>query len=214
MSIGIIGSGALGGGFARALALKNIPALISSQRGPDSLREVVVKTGPSIKPASVSEAAQADIVLIAVPWLKLSTALRDLPSWNNRIVIDASNPVKILTADSPEAKDPSNPLASYLLEAIDLQGEVSSVAVAKLVPGARVVKAFNHLEAALLADPKTAVGPRVMFYCGDEPNAKAEVARLIKNLDLFGVDLGSLAAGGRLTQFPFGPLSAINFIKA
>ena len=38
MSIGIIGAGNLGGGFARALARKGIPALIANSRGPESLR--------------------------------------------------------------------------------------------------------------------------------------------------------------------------------
>jgi len=47
MSIGIIGSGKLGGGFARALARKNIPALISNSRGPESLRALTQELGPS-----------------------------------------------------------------------------------------------------------------------------------------------------------------------
>ena len=48
MSIGIIGSGKLGGGFARALARKNIPALISNSRGPESLRALTRELGPVI----------------------------------------------------------------------------------------------------------------------------------------------------------------------
>jgi 8-hydroxy-5-deazaflavin:NADPH oxidoreductase len=64
MSIGIIGAGNLGSNFARALARKNIPAMLSSRRGPTALKELASRIGPSIRPASVADAALADVVLI------------------------------------------------------------------------------------------------------------------------------------------------------
>src|SRR5579859_3240788 len=91
MSIGIIGSGALGAGFARALARKNIPAMISNSRGPDSLAALTRELGPSIKAATVAEAATADIVFLAVRWVDLKDALGGLPNWGGRIVIDGTN---------------------------------------------------------------------------------------------------------------------------
>ncbi len=48
--------------------------------------------------------------------------------------------------NSPDASDPSNPLAAYGIKAIDLGGRYSSSMVRELVPGARLVKALNHLE--------------------------------------------------------------------
>ena len=90
----------------------------------------------------------------------------------------------------------------------------STEIVASLVPGARVVKAFNHLLAAILSgDPHAEGGERVLFYSGDDETAKAEVAALIAKLGFAGVDLGPLSIGGRLTQFPGGPLPANNFVK-
>src|SRR5882724_6319480 len=139
MSIGIIGAGNLGSNFARALARKNIPALISSRRGPDALRELASQIGSSIRPASVAEAAQADIVFMALRWVDLESALRPLPAWNGRIVIDGTNPVAFLEPNSPEARDPENPLAAFGIKAINLHGQGSSPVFAKLVPGARVV---------------------------------------------------------------------------
>ncbi|MCY1528927.1 hypothetical protein D9M68_640500 [compost metagenome] len=86
--------------------------------------------------------------------------------------------------------------------------------VAEHVPGARLVKAFNHLQPALLAgDPQDEGGRRVLFLSGDDAPAKAEVAGLIERLGFFPIDLGSLDEGGRLAQFPGGPLPALNLVK-
>jgi 8-hydroxy-5-deazaflavin:NADPH oxidoreductase len=213
MSIGIIGAGNLGSNFARALARKNIPAMISSRRGPDALRELAAQIGTSIRPASVADAARADIVLIALRWADLESVLRTLPAWNGRIVIDGTNPVAFLDPNSPDAHDPENPLAAFGIKAIDLHGQISSEVFAKLAPGARVVKAFNHLQVELLPHPKTAEGHRTLFYSGNDADAKATIASLIAQLDFVGIDLGSLEVGGRLTQIPGGPLAMLNLIK-
>lgn len=213
MSIGIIGAGNLGSNIARALARKNIPALIASRRGPEALKKLTSQLGSSIRPTSIAEAAQADIVLVALHWTDLESALRPLPVWNGRIVIDSTNPVERIDPNSPEAKDLSNPLAAYGIKAVDLQGQVSSKVFEKLVPGALVVKAFNHLPADVLSFPKPTNGHRTWFYSGDDADAKAKVADLIAKLDFAGVDLGSLEVGGRLTQIPGGPLAMINLIK-
>lgn len=76
------------------------------------------------------------------------------------------------------------------------------------------MKAFNTLLAAVLAsDPNQAGGKRVVFLSGDDAAAKSTVGQLIDQLGFFGIDLGSLAVGGRLQQFPGGPLPALNLIK-
>jgi 8-hydroxy-5-deazaflavin:NADPH oxidoreductase len=213
MSIGIIGAGNLGSNFARALARKNIPAMISSRRGPNELRKLASQIGPSIHPASVADVAQADMVLIALRWADLESVLRPLPAWNGRIVIDGTNPVAFLDPNSPEARDPGNPLAAYGIKGIDLHGLVSSEVFARLVPGARVVKAFNHLQVELLPLPRTADGQRVLFYSGNDADAKSRVASLIAQLDFLGVDLGPLGVGGRLTQVPGGTLATLNLVS-
>src|SRR4029077_12675607 len=213
MSIGIIGAGNLGSNFARALARKDIPAMLSSRRGPNALRELASQIGPSIPPVSVADAALADMVLIALRWVDLEPALRPLPAWNGRIVIDGTNPVAFLDPKSPEARDPGNPLAAYGIKAIDLQEQVSSEVFAKFVPGARVIKAFNHLQVELLPLPRTADGQRVLFYSGNDADAKTKVAALIAQLDFLGVDLGPLGVGGRLTQVPGGTLATLNLIS-
>ena len=53
----------------------------------------------------------------------------------------------------------------------------------------------------------------MLFYSGNDGAAKAEVAALIDRIGFAGIDLGSLAVGGRLAQFPGGPLPNQNLVK-
>jgi predicted dinucleotide-binding enzyme len=214
MNIGIIGAGTLGSNVARLLAKSDIPATIANKRGPESLARLVRELGPSIKAGTVQEAASADIVLVAVRWIDLEKALSGLPAWNGRVVIDSTNPVAFLDPGSPDTKDPSNPLAAYGIKPVDLGGKHSSQVVREFVPGARVVKAFNHLDARVLAKPAVSAGQRVLFYSGDDTNAKAEVRNIINRTGYFPVDLGVLDVGGPLISLPFGSLASINFIKS
>ncbi|MDK1490297.1 NAD(P)-binding domain-containing protein [Sinorhizobium sp. 7-81] len=197
MSIGIIGSGNIGSAFARALARAGVPAVISNSRGPESLKELAGELAPYITAGTREEAASADIVLVAVNWSKLPKALASLPDWDGRIVIDANNPIE-----------------APLFQPAELNGRLSSEIFADLVPGARVVKAFNHLQPHLVSgNPNAEGGRRVLFFSGDDDAAKTEVARLIDRLGFFGIDLGPLSIGGKLAQFPGGPLPALNLVK-
>jgi 8-hydroxy-5-deazaflavin:NADPH oxidoreductase len=211
--IGIIGAGALGSNVARALARKGIATLISNSRGPASLAPLVKELGPSATAVTTREAAAADIVVVAVRWVDLGKALDGLPAWNGRIVIDATNPVAFLDPNSADAKDPSNPLAAYGIKAVDLGGKYSSEVFREFVPGARVVKAFNHVDAQVLPKPEEGGGQRVQFFSGDDAAAKAEVRKILEKAGYFAVDLGSLDVGGPLASLPFGALSTTNFIK-
>lgn len=213
VSIGIIGAGALGSNVARLLARSRISATIANSRGPESLAALVGELGPSIKAGTAREAASADIVLVALRWVDLEKALGGLPAWNGRIVIDGTNPVAFLEPDSPDAQDPNNPLAAYGIKAIDLGGRHSSEVFRGFVPDARVVKAFNHLDANVLSKPPELGGQRTLFYSGDDTDAKAEVRKLIEQTGCFPVDLGVLDVGGPLASLPFGSLAAINLVK-
>ncbi|MCO8165964.1 NADPH-dependent F420 reductase [Pseudomonas sp. LJDD11] len=213
MSIGIIGSGALGSNIARALAKKGISATLSNSRGPASLAALVAELGPTIKAGTVEDAARADIVFAAVRWNDAEAVMSSLPAWNGRIVVDGTNPVEFLDPDSPDANDPSNPLAAYGIKAVDLGGKHSSELFSQFVPGARVVKAFNHLDVNVLPEPEVAGGKRVLFYSGDDAAAKADVRQIIEDAGFYPVDLGSLDIGGPLASLPFGSLAAQNFIK-
>jgi predicted dinucleotide-binding enzyme len=69
------------------------------------------------------------------------------------------------------------------------------------------------VELTLAADPKQAGGRRVLFMSGDGAAAKADVSGILDKVGFATIDLGGLASGGRLQQFPGGPLPTLNLIK-
>jgi predicted dinucleotide-binding enzyme len=158
---------------------------------------IIEELGPGARAGNMKEAADQEMVVIAVPWTTLKDALSGLPPWNGRIVVDATNAVIVPGFTVP-----------------DLGGRTSSEIVADLVPGARVVKGFNTLLAETLgSDPRVSGGQRVVFFSGDDPAAKIGFSGLLADAGFAGIDLGDLATGGRLQQFPGGPLAVINLIK-
>ncbi|QGQ97602.1 NADP oxidoreductase [Paenibacillus psychroresistens] len=197
MSIGFIGAGAIAQVIAKHAVKAGYEVLLSNIRGAESLTSLVKALGGNTKASTVQEAAAADIVVIAVPWKHLKTALADVPAWNGRIVIDTTNPL-----GPPDFK------------VANLVGRTSSEVVSDLVPGARLVKAFNTLSPSVVGgDPQTAGGRRVIFISGNDAGAKSEVSRMNDKMGFATIDLGELATGGILQQFPGGPLPTLNLIK-
>ncbi len=197
MSVGIIGLGGIGLAIASHLSRARIRMVVSNSRGPDTLAPLVRQLGKTASAGTAAEAAAQDIVVVSVQWRQLQAALSGLPAWGGRIVVD-----------------PTNPLGAPDFRPADLGGRTSSEVVADLVPGARLVKAFNTLRPEVLAaDPHQGGGRRVIFYSGDDRDAKKEVGRLIDTLGFAGIDLGDLRRGGAMQQFPGGPLPALDLIR-
>ncbi len=195
MTIGIIGAGAIGAAIARLLSQQGFKLSIANSRGPESLASLITELGPNARAVTVQQASKAELVFLAVNWSKLPQAVKELGPWDGRIVVDTNNPIE-----------------APLFKPFDLAGKVSSQVVAEMLPGALVVKAFNHLSPALLANPAAVGGKRVLFFSGEHHSAKQKVATLIEKLGFFGIDLGTLEQG-RLAQFPGGPLPALNLVK-
>src|ERR1700720_4243416 len=127
MKFGTIGAGAVALAFARKAVATGHEVVLSGRRGPESLASKVAELGHGASAATVEEAANLDYVLLAVPWPNVEDALRRLPAWNGRVLIDATNP-----------------FIEYCPKLVlaDLGGKGASEVVAALVPGARVVKEF------------------------------------------------------------------------
>lgn len=197
MTVGIIGAGAIGQAVAALLICVGIRVVLSNRRGPDTLAEIVRRLGTEASAGTLQQVIQPEIIFLAVPWLQVPVALRDIPDLEGRILIDTTNAVE----------SPDDHMAA-------LGGRPSSEIVAELADGARVVKAFNTLRAdVLVAGPRHVEGRRVIFFSGDHAPAKAEVGRLIDRMGFVGIDLGRLAEGGRLQQYPDGPLPNLNLVK-
>jgi predicted dinucleotide-binding enzyme len=197
MKIGIVGAGSIGQALAGHMAKAGHEVIVSNSRGPETLAGLVRQLGPQARAGTRQEAAAADVVMLSVPWEQVPEALSGLPAWNGRILVDATNPVLL----------PGFRLA-------DLGGRTSSEVVASLAPGARVVKAGNTLLAAVLAaDPRQSGGRRVLFMSGDDAGAKTQVGDLFGKAGFATVDVGGLASGGKLQQFPGGSLPTLNLLK-
>lgn len=79
--IGIIGAGAIGQAFAQQFLKAGYSVMLSNSRGPESLTQLVKELGRGARAGTVQEAAAAEVVLLAVPWKHLTTALAGLPPW-------------------------------------------------------------------------------------------------------------------------------------
>jgi predicted dinucleotide-binding enzyme len=195
MKIGTIGAGNIAQAFVRHAAKAGFEVVISSKSGPGALTELAATLGPGVQAGTVAEAVQADLVLLSVPWDAVAEVLANVPAWQNQVLVDTTNAIHF-----PDFK------------ALDLGPKTSEI-VAEQAPGARVVKGFNAMGAAILAlDPSEGVGKRVIFISGDDASAKAEVLHLLDAMGFAGIDLGGLATGGRFQQFP-GPLSGTNLAQ-
>src|SRR5260370_8627138 len=92
MKFGTIGAGAVALAFGREALARGHEVVLSSRRGPDALVDKVAELGRGASAASVEEAASLDYVLLAVPWRNVESALKSLPAWKGRVLIDATNP--------------------------------------------------------------------------------------------------------------------------
>src|SRR5438093_3370480 len=92
MKFGTIGAGAVALAFAREALARGHEVVLSNRHGPDALADKVAELGRGASAASVEEAASLDYVLLAVPWRNVESALKGLPAWNGRVLIDATCP--------------------------------------------------------------------------------------------------------------------------
>ncbi|GAA3694445.1 NAD(P)-binding domain-containing protein [Streptomyces iranensis] len=194
----MLGAGAVAQAIARHAIRHGHEVVLSNSRGPASLAPLVKDLGALATAATPAEAAAADLVVLSVRWPQIPDAVAGLPRLDGTVVIDATNQF---------SSSPPNPKIA------DLGDLTGSEYVASLLPGARVVKAFNALYAQFIArDPRHEAGRQVLFLAGDDADAKNTVQVLTSEFGFAPVDLGTLREGGRLIQLG-GPLSALHALK-
>lgn len=198
MRIGTLGAGTVATAIARHALASGHQVVLSNRRGPESLAELVEQLGPGASAAKPGEAAAEELVVLAVSWSDIPAAVGGLPDWGGRIVIDTTNQ---FLSPPPNAR------------IADLGDVTGTEYVASLLPGARVVKAFNTLYGRYIAaDPVHAAGRQLLFLAGDDLAAKAQVGELAAAWGFAPVDVGALREGGRLMQLG-GPLSGLHALK-
>jgi len=186
MNIAIIGSGNVGGALGRRWAQAGHQVIFGSRDpGADDIKKLVAESGANAKAASLAQAAQAgDILMFSMPWPAVRQVLESLGDLSGKLLIDATNPLK------PD------------LSGVDT-GTTTSAAeqVAQWARGAKVVKAFNTVGYNIMANPAFGSEKPVMFYCGDDKDAKSKVKPLIDELGFEAVDAGPLAQARTLEPF-------------
>jgi 8-hydroxy-5-deazaflavin:NADPH oxidoreductase len=192
--VGILGAGRMGETLARLLTGAGHEVRLANSRGPESVRDLVASIGPRATAVDARDAANgADVVILATRWEQLPDATAAVPSWRGMVVVDTTNP---RFGPGPD-------------DVYDTGALSSSEVVAGLVPGARLVKAFNHQPIPSLG---AELGPaptarNALFLAGDDPEAKALVAQLMRDIGGVPIDTGGLRDGGLLQASGGGPLA-------
>ena len=177
MRIGIIGAGNMGSAFARRLGAARHEVAITS-RDVAEAEQVAASVGNGVRAVPQDELAKhADILIAATPYAHQAEALRASGSLEGRIVIEISNPI---------TDDMSSLAVGFTTSAAE--------EVARAVPGATVVKAFNTVFAQVLGQPRSKANatPVQVFYAGDDAPSKETVRTLIESMGFEPVDAGPL----------------------
>lgn len=192
-TIGIIGAGHIGTALARRSLDTGHDVVLANSRGPETLTELVsglqdrASAQGTIRAGTAEEAAAAgDLVVVTVPL----TAIGALPAGPlaGKVVLDTCNYYPERDGRIAELEDEST---------------TTSELVARQLPSARVVKAFNHIYAADIVERATPPGTphrRAVAIAGDDASAKAAAASYLDTLGFDAVDLGPLAEGWRVQR--------------
>lgn len=181
MSYAIIGFGKIGHALANAFARNGIEVSVATTRDPASFASDAAKVGPEVVPTKLADAVKADIIFLAVRFESHPDVAKALAAWQGKIIVDVTN--------------------AYGVPPEKLGGQPSSKFVARAFSGARLVKGFNHLAAAVLdRDPVIQGGRRVVFLASDDDGAAAEIGALAERLGFAPIKLGALSEGGLLVQ--------------
>lgn len=181
--IGILGAGRAGTALARAAATAGIPVDIASSRAPSQMKYHLAQYAPQARAVAAEDIAErAELIVLMVPQDDLDEVL---PAWvTGRTLIDATNNWEDM------------PLPDWLVQG-QAAGLSSSEAIAEHFPGARVVKALNHISHWDLEADSSALQAqqRALAVASDFPEDSALVAQLVQSLGFEPVIVSALAHG-------------------
>lgn len=188
--IGIIGSGNVGSNLGRVWARAGYPVMFSSL-DLEADRRLAASVGAGARAGTPREAAAfGEVLLFAVPYGALPALGRDLgTALRGKVVIDASNPFPQRDGEIANQAREQGP------------GAVST----RLLPGARVVRAFNAVGAARMGAVHETPGKVGMPMAGDDRAAIEIATRLVRDIGFEPVLVGGLAMGKYL--MPGTPLA-------
>jgi len=179
--IGIVGSGHIGGTLGILLAKAGYEVLYSS-RHPDRLKDLVKASGPKACAGSVAEAiAFGDVIVLSVPLKaipELDAGTKE--ALKGKIVIDTSNPYPERDGViAEEARKEPGGMGDF---------------VARLLPGARIVRAFNTVYFEDLKKGMNKAGEKIGIpIAGDDQEGLGVISELVKSAGLDPVVVGGLS---------------------
>lgn len=187
LKIGMVGAGREGGALGTLFVKAGHPVMFSS-RHPEALQGLAASLGPLAQAGTVEQAiAFGDVVVIAIPYAAMEQIGKAHAGAlaTKGLVIDVSNPIARRDGED-------------LVKWVGAQGG-AGLATAKLLPGARIVRAFNAIGSRRLAELAHRPGEPVgVPIAGDDPKAIAVAERLIREIGFEPVLVGGLAMGRHL----------------
>jgi len=195
--IATIGAGREGGALGALFAKEGFQVMFSS-RNPEQLKDLVASAGPNAKAGSVADAvAFGDVVLLVVPYTAVEQIGKDYGAAlaGKKLLMDVSNPIPRRDGED-------------FVKKINDQGG-AGLATAKMIPGAKIVRAFNAIGYGQLAKEAHRSGePLGVPIAGDDKDAIALASSLIKAIGFEPVLVGDLAKGKYLV--PGTPLGGMH----
>lgn len=193
MKVGILGSGLMGGKLGTLFARAGHEVVFSYAHGKEKLNSLAREAGKNARAGTPKEAAHdADALLLAVHWSRFDDVLQQAGDLSGKVIVTCSLPMN--AADT---------------ELVTPHTTSGAEELAKRVPKARVVSAFNTVPSEVLfsvfAARRKAARPSLV-YCGDDSGSKAIAAELIRDVGFAPVDAGPLRIA-RYTE-PFALLVA------
>jgi predicted dinucleotide-binding enzyme len=183
MKIGIIGSGRVGGAIGGAWVRAGHEVMFSSL-DLEADKKLAASLGGKASAGTTREAAAfGTVLLVAVPYTAMPALGRDLGELiKGKIIIDTSNPIVARDGDI----------------AVAAREKGAGIASLEYLPGARIVRAFNAIGYAKMAEAAGKGGDKVgMPIAGDDANAISIASGLVRDVGYEPVLVGTLAAMGK-----------------
>jgi predicted dinucleotide-binding enzyme len=182
--LAILGIGRVGSTLARRAISAGYRVLVAGSGSPEQISLLVEVMTPGAEPRWAADAVdEADVVVLAAPFSRLHSL--PLANLDGKIVVDVMNHWQPVDGDATG------------IELLDSTSET----VAAAVPGAKVVKSFNHIgyhEIEEDARPAGSTDRRAVAVASDHPEAASVVVQLVERLGFDAVDVGPLANGIQL----------------
>jgi 8-hydroxy-5-deazaflavin:NADPH oxidoreductase len=186
MKVGVLGSGDVGRVLSAGFAGLGHDVRIGT-RDPEKLKDWAASTGGHVSVGTFEEAAQfGDLIILATLGVATTNAIKlaGVQNFERKVVIDTTNPLDFSQGMPPRLSIGHD----------DSLGEQ----IQRMIPEARVVKAFNTAGNPHMVHPKFPGGPPDMFLCGNDAEAKKLVAQVCEAFGWGVIDIGGIEGSRHL----------------